>query len=678
MRRAFGSAMIVAPSHRHARSEEDISAMKLLKNTSVRAAVRQLLLVKARAVTGREVDGPRVKRWRSGSSRRLVAAGAAALLLAGLVVAGAAVGATGDLGYDGCVSNDGSGGSCADVPGTPLSGAGAIALSPDSKSLYVASLRSGTITHFFAAANGQISYDGCVSNDGSGGLCADAPGSPLTAAEAVAVSPGGGSVYVASEGLAGAGSATVTHFFAAPGGQLNYDGCISNDISGGCAAAPGSSLIGANAVAVSPAGSSVYVTAPGYITHFFAAPGGQLTYDGCISNDGSGGLCADAPGSPLSGAQAVAVSPDGRSVYVVSGTSGTLTHFFAAAGGQLSYDGCVSSNGSGGACAAASADALTSPTSVAVSPDGKSVYVTAAQPGAVSHFFAAAGGQLTYDGCISNDGSGGACANAPGSPLGNATSVAVSPDGSSVYVASPAASGTLSTFAVASGGQLTYSGCISSDGSDGGCTDAPGKSLQGVTRVAVSPNGNSVYAGSFSGGTIMHFFRSSAGSTGGSGSGGSGSGGSGGGGSGGGGGTTGTTPAVLSSLAIKPSAFTAAAGGPTVVVKPSSRVGATVTYRLSAAASVSFVVAHAVAGRRQKVNGRTRCVAPTRRNAHAGTCVRVLTVGSFTQAGAAGANSFRFSGRINGARLPAGSGYALTATPAGGTPVKATFRIKHA
>jgi len=641
--------------------------MKLLKNTRVRAAVPQLLLVKARALTGREVDGPRVKRRRPGWSRRLVAAGAAALLLAGLAVAGEAVGATGDLGYDGCVSNDGSGGACADVPGTPLSGAGAIALSPDSKSLYVASLRSGTITHFFAAANGQISYDGCVSNDGSGGLCADAPGSPLTEAEGVAVSPDGKSVYVASEGLAGAGAATVTHFFAAPGGQLSYDGCISNDSSVGCAAAPGSSLIGANAVAVSPDGRSVYVTtASGAITHFFAAPGGQISYDGCVSNDGSGGLCADAPGTPLSGAESVAVSPDGRSVYVASAASGTITHFFAAAGGQLTYDGCISGDGSGGACAVASPEALGSPTSVAVSPDGKSVYVAAAKPGAVSHFFAAAGGQLTYDGCVSNDGSGGRCANAPGSPFTDATSVAVSPDGTSVYVASPDA-GMVSTLAAAPGGQLTYSGCISADGSGGQCTDAPGTSLNGVTRVAVSPNGNSVYAGSFSGATIIHFFRSGSGSSGGSGSGGS-----------GGGGTSGTTPAVLSSLAIKPSAFTAGAGGPTVVVKPGSRVGAVVSYQLSAAASVSFVVSHAVAGRRQKVNGRTQCVAPTRRNAHAGTCVRVLTVGSFTQAGAAGANSFRFSGRINGARLPVGSGYALTATPAGGTPVKATFRIKPA
>jgi DNA-binding beta-propeller fold protein YncE len=414
--------------------------------------------------------------------------------------------------------------------------------------------------------------------------------------------------------------------------------------------------------------------APGYITHFFAAPGGQLTYDGCVSNDGSGGLCADAPGTPLSGAESVAVSPDGRSVYVASATSGTITHFFAAPDGQLTYDGCISGDGSGGACAVASPDALGSPTSVAVSPDGKSVYVAAAQPGAVSHFFAAAGGQLTYDGCVSNDGSGGRCADAPGSPFTSATSVAVSPDGNSVYVASPDA-GMVSTLAAAPGGQLTYSGCISADGSNGQCTDAPGTSLNGVARVAVSPNGNSVYADSFTGSAVLHFFRS--GSSGGT----SGGGASGGGASGGGtsgGGTSGTAAPVLSALTITPGAFTAGAGGPTVVVKPGSRVGAVVSYQLSAAASVTFVVTHAVPGRRQRVTGKIRCVAPTHRTAHAQICVRVLTIGNFTQAGAAGANSFRFSGRINGARLPVGTGYALSATPSGGKPLSVKFRIKGA
>jgi sugar lactone lactonase YvrE len=623
--------------------------------------------VKSRAGSRGEVGAPRERHRLQRGSRRLLAAGVAGLLLAGMVVAGAAVGATGDLSYDGCVSNDGSGGTCVDVPGTPLSGAAAIALSPDSKSLYVASLTSGTITHFFAAPGGQISYDGCVSSDGSGGLCADAPGTSLVGAEGVAVSPNG-AVYVASRD-----SSSITHFFAAAGGQLTYDGCISNDGSGGsCVDAPGSPLTGANAVAVSPDGKSVYVTAPGVITHFFAAAGGQLTYDGCISNDGSGGLCVDAPGTPLSSADSVAVSPDGRSVYVASPGSNAIVHFFAAAAGQLTYDGCVSTDGSGGACATASAPALTDVTSVAVSPDGHSVYVTAVADSSVSHFFAAAGGQLTYDGCVSNDGSGGLCANAPGTPLGEADSVAVSPDGGTVYVT--ALADTLSTFAVASpGGQITFSHCISTSGSDGACTDAPGTSLEGITRVAVSPNGASVYTGAFAGAAITHFFRAGAGGgagptgpTGGAGSGG-----------GGGGGTTGATAPVLSSLAIKPFAFGAGAAGPTIVVKPKSKVGALVSFQLSVAASVTFVVTRPVDGRRQRHNGRTLCVAPTHKNQHAGHCVRVVTVGSFTVPGAAGANSFRFSGRINGARLPGGRGYALTATPAGGAAVKVSFQIKH-
>ncbi|HEX4034079.1 MAG TPA: hypothetical protein VHX66_06520 [Solirubrobacteraceae bacterium] len=41
---------------------------------------------------------------------------------------------------------------------------------------------------------------------------------------------------------------------------------------------------------------------------------GAICYDGCISNDGSGGSCLDAPGTPLANPIGIAVSPDGRSV----------------------------------------------------------------------------------------------------------------------------------------------------------------------------------------------------------------------------------------------------------------------------------------------------------------------------------------------------------------------------
>jgi len=42
--------------------------------------------------------------------------------------------------------------------------------------------------------------------------------------------------------------------------------------------------------------------------------------DACVSDDGSGGACAD--GNALAGAQGVAVSSDGKNVYVVSSETG--------------------------------------------------------------------------------------------------------------------------------------------------------------------------------------------------------------------------------------------------------------------------------------------------------------------------------------------------------------------
>ena len=374
-----------------------------------------------------------------------------------------------------------------------------------------------------------------------------------------------GAVYaVSSEG--------VSHFFAAPQGQLTWDGCVGY-MTAGCTAVPSAAFAGPDGIAVSANAKSLYVTSEGVtggaVSHFFVAPEGQLSWDGCVSDDGTGGTCADVPGTsaPLELAEAVAVSADGKSVDVAS-SDGIVSHLFAAVHGQLSWDGCVSDGGSGGSCAdvTGGGSPLAGADSVALSADGRSAYVGAEGSSAVSVFGLAAQGQLSYQACVADAGGGG-CADAPGSPIGGVRSIALSSDGLSLYVASPGS------------------------------------------------------------GSVAHFTRATAPASG------------------------GTTAPMLSSLAIMPRGFTPAAGGPTVMVAPSSRVGTNVTYRLTAAASVRFVVSHAVAGG------------------------RVITVGSFTQAGAAGANSFRFSGRINGARLPVGAGYSLTATPGAGNPVKATFRI---
>lgn len=133
---------------------------------------------------------------------------------------------------------------------------------------------------------------------------------------------------------------------------------------------------------------------------------------------------------------------------------------------------------------------------------------------------------------------------------------------------------------------------------------------------------------------------------------------------------------ALSRLAIRPAAFRAAAAGPSARSSAArGKSGATVRFRLTAAADVRFTVERRAEGRRVGA----RCVAPTARNLRARGCDRYLTVpGSFTRRATAGDTSFRFSGRMGGRALTPGS-YRLVAVPTAGartgTPVRAVFRI---
>ena len=80
---------------------------------------------------------------------------------------------------------------------------------------------------------------------------------------------------------------------------------------------------------MSPDGRSLYAAAyeSDAAAHLLRDPaGGRLTWDGCLSNDGSG-ICGDLPEAPLEGAAHVAANPDGRSVYVGSVLAGMLARF---------------------------------------------------------------------------------------------------------------------------------------------------------------------------------------------------------------------------------------------------------------------------------------------------------------------------------------------------------------
>jgi hypothetical protein len=124
------------------------------------------------------------------------------------------------------------------------------------------------------------------------------------------------------------------------------------------------------------------------------------------------------------------------------------------------------------------------------------------------------------------------------------------------------------------------------------------------------------------------------------------------------------------------SRFPAAPSGPSARAAKRRSYGAVVTYNLDRAGSVTFTVTQRQAGRR---GAHGRCVKPTKRNLRARRCTRTVTLhGSFVESGKAGANSFRFTGRLSRKRLKPGS-YRLVATPTSGRlkgrPSSARFRI---
>ena len=141
------------------------------------------------------------------------------------------------------------------------------------------------------------------------------------------------------------------------------------------------------------------------------------------------------------------------------------------------------------------------------------------------------------------------------------------------------------------------------------------------------------------------------------------------------GGGGGSGLAIISGEKLSPTAFAAAPSGPAALAAR-RRFGTKVSYTLNLAASVRFTVVHLQPGRRAKGS---RCVKATRRNRRARRCTVPVTIrGSFTLPARAGANSFRFTGRLGARKLTPGS-YRLIATPLisakPGRPASASFRI---
>jgi DNA-binding beta-propeller fold protein YncE len=291
--------------------------------------------------------------------------------------------------------------------------------------------------------------------------------------------------------------------------------CFAQTPASGCTSAPG--LESARAVAITADGHNLYVGGGTSISVFQRDAKGALTQLagvlGCVSSSGGTG-CGHALG--LSGVAQIGLSPDGRHLYAVSSIAGSVTAFARdTTTGALTQlrgaAGCVRPGGDGGC---ASGVGLAGATAMAIAPDGRSLYVAGQEANAVASFsIDPVGGALLQLGgkgaCVRGGDDPGACLD--GRALLGADALAISPDGAIVYAAAKDVDAVAvlqrdpTTGALSQQAGLT--GCIRLSGGLG-CATA--RSLAQPSALAIAPGGRDLYVASASGNAISLLQRDAA------------------------------------------------------------------------------------------------------------------------------------------------------------------------
>lgn len=395
--------------------------------------------------------------------------------------------------------------------GKGLIDATAVALSPDGASVYVASSGSDAVAGFVRdTASGGIAQNYCISGngttgvDGTKGACAD--GDALSGASNVTVSADGKFVYATSYYSSGVAVLLRNQ----TSGALRQVGCVRAVKT--CVSAR--AMNGARALALTPDGLNAYVAASwsDAVVELKRDPAtGLLSSIGCISDDGTDRMCAG--GNALRGANALVASPDGKQVYVSAGDSDSVLTFNRdPATGILTQHGCMMQDAPAhGSCT--QAKGLSEPTALALSPDGRTLYAAAYSSNSISVFSRnKSTGTLKWVGCASepyedsetgkpeNDGCGHL------QPLPGPTGVAVSPDGNRLYVSLESGLTVIDRNQI--NGTLALAGCLSyrdyyGEDTTKNCQLANG--IADASGVAVSDDGRNVYITSWGSDAISVF-----------------------------------------------------------------------------------------------------------------------------------------------------------------------------
>ena len=278
----------------------------------------------------------------------------------------------------------------------------------------------------------------------------------------ISVSPDGRHAYATGDEGPIAVFAVATYDFL----EAEIDGALT----------PG--LVSVSSVALSGDGKNLYATGAGEdAIQVFSRDAATGALAGSqVVRDGVAGV------SGLDGVRDVVVSPNGAFVYAASAADDAAVAFARNASGQLTFvnaetDGVGGANGLDGAFA------------IAISPDGRNVYVASDVDDAVAIFgVVARTGELTPGGFF-QDGVGGV------NGLAIAQSVVVSPDGKNVYV------GGRGDDAIAVFTRDPNLGTLQFQ------TAVTGAGLDGVTDVALSPDGHFLYATGFDDDALVRFQR---------------------------------------------------------------------------------------------------------------------------------------------------------------------------
>lgn len=395
----------------------------------------------------------------------------------------------------------------------PFMGSRAIAVSPDGRNLYVASSKGNAIAVFRRTpGNGALvqlpGAAGCIAIKAAEG-CALAIG--IGGVNSIAVSPDGRNVYATARG-----SDAVTAFHRAPAtGALRQlpgaAGCWSGLPLPGCGLGRG--VVGPDVVVASPDGRNVYAGSFfGNAVAVFAreAKGGGLTQPAGTAGCIAAAISGCATALALGSPEGMAISPNGLSLYVANATANSILTLV-----RNSSTGALAQATDGSGCFV---DAPLTGCDGAVQIEGanavdlaggKDVYVTSLLSNSVASFSRASNGVLTQ---LPNTYACLVYLRSPGCSFGRALSapegIAVAPGGANLYVAS-FASGAIDVL-----DRNAKTGAVVQRPGTAGCLAAalpdctPARALKGVSSLALSPDGSNLYATSFGSNAVDVFRRS--------------------------------------------------------------------------------------------------------------------------------------------------------------------------